>query len=141
MRGLVRIKSFTEDPANVAAYGPVADETGRKRFELRIRETRKDMVIAQIPGIGDREEAATLKGMRLYVPREALPAPGEDEFYHADLLGLAAVLKDGTHAGTVKAVMEAGETAVLEVAAGRETVLVPFTSEMVPMVDLKRDAS
>lgn len=137
MRGLVRIKSFTEDPANVAAYGPVADETGRKRFELRIRETRKNMVIARIPGIGDREEAAALKGMRLYVPREALPKPEEDEFYHADLLGLAAVLKDGTPAGTVKAVMEAGETAVLEVAAGGETVLVPFTSETVPTVDLE----
>lgn len=133
----MRIKSFTEDPANVAAYGPVADQTGRKRFELRIRETRKNVVIARIPGIGRREEAAALKGMRLYVPREALPAPEEGEFYHADLLGLAAELRDGTPAGTVKAVLEAGETAVLEVAAGRETVLVPFTSETVPVVDLE----
>lgn len=133
----MRIKSFTEDPANVAAYGPVADETGRKRFELRIRGMRKNVVIARIPGIGGREEAAALKGMRLYVPREALPAPEEGEFYHADLLGLAAELRDGTPAGTVKAVLDASETAVLEVAAGRETVLVPFTSEAVPVVDLE----
>lgn len=133
----MRIKSFTEEPANVAAYGPVADETGRKRFELRIRETRKDVVVARIPGIGGREEAAALKGMRLYVPREALPTPEEGEFYHADLLGLAAELRDGTPAGTVEAVLEAGETAVLEVATGRETVLVPFTSEAVPVVDLE----
>jgi 16S rRNA processing protein RimM len=137
VRGAVRIKSFTAAPADVAAYGPVADETGQRSFALRAIGQAKGVVIATIAGIADRDAAERLKGVRLYVARAKLPAPGEEEYYHADLIGLAAVLKDGTLLGQVRAVHEYGAGDSLEVA--REsggTVVVPFTRAVVPEIDL-----
>jgi 16S rRNA processing protein RimM len=137
VRGAVRIKSFTAEPEDVAAYGPVADETGQRAFTLRTVGRAKGVVIATIAGIADRDAAERLKGVRLYVARATLPAPGEEEYYHADLIGLAAVLADGTVFGEVRAVHEYGAGDSLEIA--REsggTVLVPFTRAAVPKVDL-----
>ena len=137
VRGAVRIKSFTAAPEDVAAYGPVADEAGQRSFALRAVGRAKGVVIATIAGIADRDAAERLKGVRLYVARARLPAPGEEEYYHADLIGLAAVLRDGTVLGAVRAVHEYGAGDSLEVA--REdggTVLVPFTRAAVPAVDL-----
>jgi 16S rRNA processing protein RimM len=137
VRGAVRIKSFTARPEDVAAYGPVADEAGERQFALRAVGRAKGVVIATIAGIGDRDAAAALKGTRLYVERSALPAPGEEEYYHADLLGLAAVLRDGTRLGTVRAVHDFGAGDSLEVArTGGGTVLVPFPRAAVPVVDV-----
>src|SRR4030081_1289386 len=96
VRGAVRVKSFTAEPADVAAYGTVEDEAGQRRFELRIVGSAKGVVIAKIAGLDDRDAAERLKGTRLYVQRSALPAPAEDEFYHSDLIGLPMALPDGT---------------------------------------------
>jgi len=137
VRGAVRIKSFTSVPQDVAAYGPVADEAGERSFALRAVGTAKGVVVATIAGIADRDAAERLKGVRLYVARDRLPAPGEEEYYHADLIGLAAVLADGTPLGRVRAVHQYGAGDSLEVA--REsggTVLVPFTRAAVPAIDL-----
>ena len=137
VRGAVRIKSFTAEPEDVAAYGPVADEAEKRSFALRIVGKAKGVVIAKIAGIEDRDAAEALKGLRLYVERSALPEAGEEEYYHADLLGLEAALCDGTPLGRVRAVHGFGAGDSLEIALpSGATVLVPFTRTAVPVVDL-----
>ena len=134
----MRIKSFTEEPADVGAYGPVTDESGGRRFEIAVEEVKGDVVVAALRGVGDRTAAEGLRGLRLYVARAALPETEEDEFYHSDLLGLRADYADGTAAGTVRAIIPAGATEVLEIdpGPGTETLLVPFTKAAVPEIDL-----
>jgi 16S rRNA processing protein RimM len=137
VRGAVRIKSFTAVPEDVAAYGPVEDESGQRRLTLRLVGHAKGVVIGKIAGIDDRDAAEAMKGMRLYVARSALPAAGEEEYYHADLLGLTAELPDGTVLGQVRAVHDYGAGDSIEVMrAVGGTVLVPFTRAAVPVVDL-----
>ncbi|HXC27116.1 MAG TPA: ribosome maturation factor RimM [Stellaceae bacterium] len=139
VRGAIRIKSFTDDPRAVAQYGALEDESGERRFTLHITGTAngEGMVIARLSGVADRDAAEALRGLRLYAPRAALPAPAKDEFYHADLIGLAAQLEDGTTLGTVIAVHDFGAGDVIEIArdAG-QPVLVPFTRAAVPIVDI-----
>ena len=139
VRGAVRIKSFTDAPEAIATYGALEDESGARKFMLRVVGAAKGagMVIATLSGIADRDRAEALRGLRLYAPRAVLPAAAEDEFYHADLVGLAAVLDDGAPLGTVIAVHDFGAGDVLEIArdAG-QPVLVPFTHAAVPVVDI-----
>lgn len=135
VQGAVRIKSFTEVPEDVAAYGPVEDETRCRRVELHVIGSAKGVLIARIPGIEDRDQAEALRGLRLYLPRAALPQTEPDEFYHADLIGLVAVLKDGTPVGRVRAIFDFGAGDTLELTRdGAPPVLVPFTRAIVPMV-------
>ena len=138
VRGEVRIKSFTADPAAVARYGPLSDESGARRFELTVTGATKGGVVARIAGIADRDQAEALKGLRLYVPREALPpTQATDEFYVADLVGLAAERPDGTPLGRVAAVENYGAGDVIEIAVeGSGGLLVAFTRATVPVVDL-----
>jgi 16S rRNA processing protein RimM len=137
VRGAVRVKSFTADPADVASYGPVEDETGERRFDLRLVGSAKGVLIAKLNGVDDRDRAETLRGLRLYLPRAALPLPGEDEYYHADLIGLDAALADGTPVGRVRAVHDfgAGDTLEIDRPEG-PPVMVPFTRAVVPVVDI-----
>jgi 16S rRNA processing protein RimM len=137
VRGAVRIKSFTAEPKDVGRYGPVEDESGRHKFKLSFVGVAKGVVLAKLTGIADRDEAEALRGMRLYLPRDALPPPDEEEYYHADLIGLAAVLEDGTGIGTVQAVHDFGAGDCLEIARPeRQPVMVPFTRAAVPVVDI-----
>jgi len=140
LEGLVRIKSFTATPADIGAYGPLADEADARRFALSVTGRAKGVVLARIDGVGDRTQAEALKGTRLYLPRATLPAPAADEYYYADLIGLAVELPDGTTVGTVRAVDNFGAGEVLDVATqgpgGGATVAVPFTRAAVPLVDL-----
>src|SRR4051812_34261754 len=85
VRGAVRLKSFTAEPEDVAAYGPLQDERGERHFALRLVGSAKGVLIAAISGIDDRDRAEALRGLRLYLPRSALPPPEEEEYYHADL--------------------------------------------------------
>ena len=137
VQGAVRIKSFTEAPEDVARYGPLADETGVRRFELRLVGAGKGVVIARLSGVADRNQAEALRGLRLYLPRSALPQPDAEEFYHADLIGLEAVLGDGTPVGRVRAIHDfgAGDTLELE-RPGAPPVMVPFTRAVVPSIEL-----
>ena len=137
VRGEVRIKSFTDDPAAVAAYGPVSDESGRKHFDLIITGQTKGGVIARIDGVADRTAAEALRGLRLYVQRAALPAAKADEYYRVDLIGLAVELADGTFYGRITNVDDYGAGDILEIErADGATELLPFTDRVVPKVDI-----
>src|SRR5690349_19797564 len=138
VRGAVRIKSFTAEPKAVAGYGPLEDESGERQFALRLVGTAKGVLIGKLAGVENRDRAEGLRGLRLYLPRAALPPPGDDEYYHADLIGLGAVLADGTPLGRVRAVHDfgAGDTLEIERAEG-QPVMVPFTRAVVPVVDLE----
>lgn len=138
VRGLVRIKSFTEDPQSIAAYGPLSDESGQRRFELQVKGLAKGAVLAAIAGVRDRNQAETLRGTRLYVPRSALPEPeDEEEFYNADLIGLRVEDGSGAVLGQVKAMHNFGGGDLLEVLPSKgKSWLLPFTRTVVPVVDL-----
>lgn len=139
VRGALKLRCYTEAPENVAAYGPLCDEQGRELFRVRVVRAAPGGVIAQVDGIADRDAAQALRGVRLYVPRSRLPEPEPDEFYHEDLVGLAARDPDGQPFGKVLAVLDfgAGELLELEGPDGTAgTVLVPFTRAAVPEVDL-----
>ena len=138
VRGLVKIKSFTEVPEDVAGYGPVTDESGRQRFAITLKGRVKGLLLAALDGVADRDQAQALRGQRLYVARSALP-PTEDEetFYHADLLGLAAVDPEGQDLGVVVAVQNFGAGDLLEVLdPDRVSQFYPFTKQVVPEVDI-----
>src|SRR5438132_8560274 len=137
VRGAVRIKSFTAKPEDIARYGPLEDESGERHFTLRITGGAKGVLIAQLSGVADRNRAETLRGLRLYLPRAALPPPQDDEYYHADLIGLDAVLTNGTPLGQVRAVHDFGAGDTLEIARPEgPPAMVPFTKAVVPEVDL-----
>uniref|UniRef100_UPI0018DFAFD2 ribosome maturation factor RimM n=1 Tax=Roseomonas rosulenta TaxID=2748667 RepID=UPI0018DFAFD2 len=132
VRGLVRLRAFTEDPAAIAAYSPLTDETGTRRFAI----TLKGGDIAAVEGVADRDAAQRLTGTKLFVDRDRLPPPEDEEFYLVDLIGLAAVTEGGDVLGTIRAVEDHGAGAFLIIAgAGREHLL-PFTRAVVPLVDI-----
>ncbi|PZQ52199.1 MAG: ribosome maturation factor RimM [Rhodovulum sulfidophilum] len=136
VQGEVRLKSFCADPAAIADYAPLVTEDGRS-FGLRLTRTLSGAFAARLTGVATREQAEAMKGTRLYVPRERLPNPGEDEFYHADLIGLAVLDTGGATIGKVKAVLDHGAGDILEVARpGQPDLLLPFTRAIVPTVDL-----
>jgi len=137
VQGALRIKSFTEIPEDICGYGPVEDESGRRRVDLNLLGTAKGVVIARIPGVEDRNQAETLRGLLLYLPRSALPDTEAEEFYHVDLIGLEAVLKDGTPVGRVRAIHDFGAGDTLELTRhDRSPIMVPFTRAVVPVVEL-----
>ena len=136
VKGLVRVKSFTADPAAMTQYAPLEDSAGHP-IALETVGAAKGVLLARVKGVADRDAAERLKGMRLYLPRAALPPPGDDEFYHADLLGLAVHLSDGTRLGSVRAIHDfgAGDTVEIERAEGAP-IVIPFTRAAVPVVDI-----
>ena len=137
VRGEVRLKAFTQDPLNVARYGALQSEDGRS-FEIEAVRPAKDMLVARLKGVADRDAAEALKNVRLYVERAKLPQPADDEFYHADLVGLTVETPGGGAFGMVKAVHNfgAGDLLEIEPAGGGATLMLPFTEATVPMVDL-----
>jgi 16S rRNA processing protein RimM len=140
VRGLVRIRSYTEDPMAIAAYGPLSDETGRKQYRVEALSTVKDAVLARIEGVADRTAAEAVRGLRLYVERERLPATDEQEWYEADIVGLAAVGRDGRDWGKVIAFHDFGAGRAMEISGGsasRSSVMLPFTAEAVPEIDVE----
>jgi len=131
------VRSFTATPAAIADYGPLQSESGEQRFDLAVVGANKDVLIARLAGVKDRNAAERLKGARLYVRRADLPAPGAEEFYQADLIGLSAMRGDGTKLGTVSAVLDFGAGASLEIEdASGKTILLPFTTAAVPHIDI-----
>jgi 16S rRNA processing protein RimM len=136
LKGEVRITSYTADPADIAAYGPLYDDAGASPLTLRITGRSRNQVVARIEGVNDRTAAEALNGRRLCVTRDALPEPGEGEFYHADLVGLRAEGVDGAPLGIVRAVHDFGAGGMLEIAGdGGDVIIVPFTHAVVPEVD------
>ena len=139
VRGQVKIKSFTEEPADVGTYGPVGDETGGRSFAIEVTGRVKGLVIARLEGVADRARAEALKGTKLYVGRDVLPAPADDEYYAADLVGLRAERAGGGDLGRIAAVHDFGAGPLLELAGGPAAgAMVPFTRAIVREVDLAR---
>ena len=136
VRGEVRLKSFCVPPEAIADYGPLWSEDGARSFRLRLTRPVTGALGARLDGVATREDAEALRGTRLYADRAALPALPEDEFYHADLIGLAAHDPGGALIGHVKAVLNHGAQDLLEVSRpDGPPVLVPFTRAIVPTVD------
>lgn len=138
VRGVIRLKSFAENTVDILSYGPLEDEAG-KSYGLKRQGQAKGVLLVRIDGVEDRDAAEALKGTMLYVPRDALPAPEENEFYHADLIGLRVERVDGAELGSVLAVHDFGAGDLIDVRlldSGR-TVLLPFNASTVPVVDLR----
>jgi 16S rRNA processing protein RimM len=138
VRGAVKLWTFTEDPLAVRHYGPLVTKDGARQFEVTHVREAKGHLVATLKGVATREEAERLNGVELYVAREKLPATREDEYYHADLIGLAAVNAAGEPLGRVIAIHNFGAGDIIEVAPpDGGTMLLPFTNAVVPTVDLE----
>jgi len=138
VRGEVRLRSFTANPDAITSYGPLETEDGHV---VKIESLRrvKDHFVAQLAGVSDRDGAERLTNVKLYVLRERLPAPDHaDEFYHADLIGLATVDRDGNNLGTVVAIHNFGAGDLIEIKPvnGGTTKILRFDEATVPLVDL-----
>ena len=137
VRGAVKLWTFTEDPLAVKAYGPLMTKDGTRQFEVATAREAKGHLVATLKGIATREEAERLNGIELYIAREKLPVPDEDEYYHADLIGLDAVTTANAPLGRVIAIHNFGAGDIIEIAPPQgPTLLLPFTNAVVPTVDL-----
>ena len=135
--GEVRLKSFCADPGAIASYGPLTTEDGARSFTVRLTRPVAGGLGARLSGVATKEQADALRGTTLWVARDRLPALGDDEFYHADLIGLAVHDTGGAPLGHVAAVHNHGAGDVIEVAGpGGRSLLLPFTRAAVPTVDL-----
>lgn len=140
VRGEVRIKTFTERPEDITRYGPLTAETGQQLLVLSDPKPLKGGVAARIEGILDRTDAEALKGTHLYVARNSLPALKDEEFYHADLVGLRVKSVNGADIGIVVAVYDFGAGDILEIERNKEQpLIVPFTYDAVPEVDIEQN--
>lgn len=139
VRGDVRLKSFCADPAAIADYAPLCDESGAREFSVKIIGQAKGVFTAKLGTVTTREMAEAMKGFRLYAPRDRLPALPDDEFYHSDLIGLAAFDTGGVELGRVHNVDDFGGGDFLEITLTEtgKPLLVPFTRDAVPTVDLE----
>lgn len=138
IRGEVLVHSYAAEPADIATYGALSDKSGTHAFALKVvRDTGKG-IVCRIDGVMDRNAAEALKGTELFVARDKLPAASDDEFYHADLIGLAAVSPEGTPIGCVVGVHNFGAGDLIEIAlkSSHQTELIPFSDAFVPKVDL-----
>jgi 16S rRNA processing protein RimM len=138
VRGAVKLWTFTEDPLAVKHYGPLTTKDGARQFEVTQVREAKDHLVATIKGVDTREDAERLNGIELYIAREKLPDTGDDEYYHADLIGLAAVTTSEEPLGRVAAIHNFGAGDIIEIAPPHgPTMLLPFTNAVVRTVDLK----
>jgi 16S rRNA processing protein RimM len=136
LKGEVRVKSFTAAPDGLGAYGRLHTRDGR-HFEITAcRPTKEGEAVIALAGVTDRGAAELLKGTELFVPRDALPEPGAEEFYHADLIGLDAFDSEGRLVGKIAAIHNFGAGDVIELARDGETVHLAFTRETVPVIDI-----
>lgn len=138
IRGEVKVRSFTADPEDITAYGPLCDPTGNI-IEVTITSSTKDVLIASVKGSVTRDDAEKLRNKELCVPRSALPAAGKGEYYHEDLVGLTLTDKDGKPYGTLIAVHNfgAGDLVTVKSVSGEEEML-PFNHTVFPHIDIEK---
>ena len=137
VRGAVKLWTFTEDPLAVQSYGPLMTKDGARQFEISSVREARDHLVATFKGVADRNDAEKLNGIELYVPREKLPATDDGEYYHADLIGLAAVNAADEPLGRVVAIHNFGAGDIIEIAPPTGmTLLLPFTNAVVPTVNI-----
>ncbi|WP_050928704.1 ribosome maturation factor RimM [Aestuariivita boseongensis] len=139
VHGEVRLKSFCAVPSDIADYNPLSSEDGSQSFTLTLTRPIKNGFAGRLSGIATKEQADAIKGLQLYARRDQLPSLPDDEFYHADLIGLEVVDTGGTTLGRVKSVQNHGAGDLLELHGPNlpATVLLPFTRQIVPTVDLE----
>ena len=137
--GEIRVQSFTGDPRAIGAYGALTDSGARRSFAFeRVRALKGDLLVAKVKGVDSRDAAAALTGTELFARRSNLPPPDEDEFYHADLVGLEAVTQGGERIGRVAGLLNYGAGDILEIAKGDgEALLLPFTRAVAPRIDFE----
>ena len=136
VHGEVRLKSFCAEPSDIANYAPLTSEDGTRSFAVSLTRPVTGGIGARVSGIATREEAEALKGMTLWAPRAALPSLPDDEFYHADLIGLDVVDTGGQPLGRVRAIYDHGAGDILEIVGGKDILMLPFTKAIVPTIDL-----
>jgi 16S rRNA processing protein RimM len=137
VRGAVKLWTFTEDPLAVTRYGVLSTRDGARQFEVMHAREARGFLVATLKGVTNRDEAERLNGVELYIAREKLPATEADEYYHADLIGLAAITTAGAPLGRVIAIHNFGAGDILEIAAASGgTILLPFSNAVVPTVDI-----
>lgn len=136
VKGEVRLKSFTSDARDIARYAPLTTEDGSRSFDIRLTRPVTGGLGARLSGVNTREEAEALKGVTLWALRSALPSLPDDEFYHADLIGLEVVDTGGAPLGRVRAIYDHGAGDILEITGRAGVLLLPFTRAIVPTVDL-----
>ncbi|WP_370205124.1 ribosome maturation factor RimM [Pararhodobacter marinus] len=137
VKGEVRLKSFCAEPEAIGGYGPLFTEDGSRSFTVKLGRPVPNGLSARLSGVGTREQAEALRGTRLYAGRDQLPSLPDDEFYHADLIGLTVLDTGGTTLGRVSAVLNHGAGDLLEIQrSGKGNALLPFTRAVVPTVDL-----
>ncbi|MEP0235524.1 ribosome maturation factor RimM [Roseibium sp.] len=138
IRGEVRVKAFGDDPLSFTDYGTLVTKDGKRTFEVLRARVQKTVVVTQFEGIKDRNQAEELNGLELYISRDQLPDPEEDEFYYSDLTGLSVLDGNGEALGKLVAVQDFGAGDLLEIRPARgKTFYVPFTKAFVPRIDLE----
>jgi 16S rRNA processing protein RimM len=139
LKGEVRVKTFTESPEALGAYGPLQDGQGRAFVVEQLRATGAGEAIARLAGVADRDAAEALRGTELRVPRSTMPAAGTGTFYHADLVGLRAEDEAGRLIGTVSGLHNFGAGDVIEILRDDgDNVFLPFSRDVVPVVEEDR---
>ncbi len=138
VKGEVRLKSFCAEPAAIATYAPLFTEANSKGFSITITGAIKNGFSARLSGVETKEQADDLRGTQLFTERDKLPGLTDEEFYHADLIELSVMDTGGQQLGTVISVLNHGASDLLEVQLCHQsaTVLVPFTRDVVPTIDL-----
>ncbi|MEP0519876.1 MAG: ribosome maturation factor RimM [Hyphomicrobiales bacterium] len=136
IKGEVRIKLYSDDPAALTNYGPLMDAAGKSYQVLRSRVS-KSVFVCALEGVSDRNAAEALNRTKLYVSRDKLPAPDDDEFYHVDLIGLKAIQDNGETLGVITSVHDFGAGDILEITPDDgDTIMVPFSLAAVPEVNV-----
>jgi len=137
VRGEVKLWPFTEDPLAVLHYGPLSTKDGLQQFEVVRAREAKGHLVAVLKGVATRNDAERLNGIELYIARDRLPPTEDDEYYHADLIGLAAESAAGEPIGRVVAIHNFGAGDIIEIAPPKgPTLMLPFTNAVVPTVDI-----
>jgi 16S rRNA processing protein RimM len=139
VRGEVRVKSFCAVPEDIETYSPLLSEDGSQSYTLTLSRSIKNGFAGHLGGIATKEQADAIRGLQLFTQRDRLPGLPDDEYYHADLIGMDVLDTGGTHLGTVKSVQNHGASDLLEIHGPdlKGTVLLPFTLTAVPTVDLE----
>lgn len=138
IRGEVKVKSFTADEKNLTRYGRLSDKEGNRFFNLKIAGHSKELLRVKIQGVDDRNQAETLIGTGLYLERSLLPELAEEEYYHADLIGLKALDAKGEELGVVNALYNFGAGDLIEIKMTDNSLeMLPFKKEYVPVINIK----
>jgi len=137
IRGEVRVKPFGDDPLSFTDYGTLTTKDGKRSFDVDKARVQKTVVVTKFKGINDRNQAEELNGVELYITRDQLPEPDEDEFYYSDLTGLDVLDQSGETLGKIVAVQDFGAGDLLEIRPKRgRTFYIPFTKDFVPEISL-----